>query len=366
MVLSEKSTKKMAWTRAFLFCRMAPAGDPLQPMVKMISVVVPCFNEEAVLPELFNRLGKAAVTWGMDYEIICVDDGSRDRTWELLKAQNKVDARWRCLSFARNFGHQIAVSAGLFYSTGDAVAVMDADLQDPPEELGRFLEKWREGYDVVYAIRQRRKEGWIKRFGYWCFYRLLARLVAFEIPLDSGDFCLMSRRVVEVITAMPERSRFVRGLRAWAGFRQTGLAFERAARAAGKPKYNFRKLFKLATDGLLSFSAVPLRMATYLGLWVSGFAFAGAVFTLVQKIFAEQFARIGLAPSPGFPTIVISVLFLGGVQLICLGILGEYIGRIYDEVKGRPPWIIRDRAGFVPPDSRPLGQTGGQSRTRVE
>ena len=217
-----------------------------------------------------------------------------------------------------------------------------------PEELGRFLEEWRKGYDVVYAIRRKRKEGRAKRLCYWCFYRLMARLVPFEIPLDSGDFCLMSRRVVEVINAMPERSRFVRGLRAWSGFRQTGLAFERAARVAGTPKYNFRKLFKLAMDGLFSFSAVPLRMATYLGLWVSGFAFAGVVFTFVQKIFAEQFAAIGLAPSPGFPTIVISVLFLGGVQLICLGILGEYIGRIYDEVKCRPPWVIRDSAGLSP------------------
>jgi glycosyltransferase involved in cell wall biosynthesis len=325
--------------------------------MQKISVIVPCFNEEAVLPKLFERMSAVAPGWGMDYEVICVDDGSRDQTWELLKAQNQKDTRWRCLCFARNFGHQAAVSAGLYHSTGDVVAVMDADLQDPPEELARFLGKWQEGYEVVYAIRQKRKEGWAKRLGYWVFYRLLARLVAFEIPLDSGDFCLMSRRVVEVINAMPERSRFVRGLRAWTGFRQTGMAFERATRAAGEPKYNFRKLFKLAMDGLFSFSAVPLRMATYLGLWVSGFAFTGVVFTLVQKIFAEQFARIGLAPSPGFPTIVISVLFLGGVQLICLGILGEYIGRIYDEVKGRPPWIIRDSTGLspVPPPDKKHG-----------
>ena len=315
-------------------------------MKQKISIVVPCYNEEAVLPELFERLNSVAGTWGMDYEVVCVDDGSRDHTWEVLKAQHAKDSRWRCLSFARNFGHQTAVSAGLYFSTGAVVTVMDADLQDPPEEMGRFLEKWREGYDVVYAIRTKRKEGWVKRLGYWCFYRLLARLVAFEVPLDSGDFCLMSRRVVEVINAMPERSRFVRGLRAWTGFRQTGLVVERAARAAGEPKYDLRKLFMLAMDGLFSFSAVPLRMATYLGLWVSGFAFVGVVFTFVQKIFAEQFARIGLAPSPGFPTIVISVLFLGGVQLICLGILGEYIGRIYDEVKGRPLWIVRESAGF--------------------
>jgi len=321
--------------------------------MQKISVIVPCYNEDLVLPKLFERLGSVVGTWGMNYEIICVDDGSSDRTWELLKVQSQNDPRWRSLSFSRNFGHQAAVSAGLYHSTGDVVAVMDADLQDPPEELGRFLEEWRKGYDVVYAIRQKRKEGWIKRLGYWSFYRLMARLVSFKIPLDSGDFCLMSRRVVEVINAMPERSRFVRGLRAWSGFRQQGVTVERAARAAGVSKYNFQKLFKLVIDGLFSSSALPLRLATHLGLWVSGFAFAGVVFTLIQKIFAEQFARIGLAPSPGFPTVEISVLFLGGVQLVCLGILGEYIGRIYDEVKRRPVWIIRESAGISPPAIEP-------------
>ena len=320
---------------------------PDQTGMKKISIIVPCFNEEAVLPELFGRLGSVATTWGMDYEIVCVDDGSRDRTWELLKAQNQKDARWRCLSFSRNFGHQIAVSAGLFYATGDVVVVIDADLEDPPEEISRLLEKWREGYDVVYAIRQKRKEGLFKRFCYWAFYRLMARLVAFEVPLDSGDFCLINRRVVDTINAMPERNRFVRGLRAWSGFRQTGVTYERAARFAGSPKYDFNKLVKLATDGLFSFSIVPLRLATYFGLGVSALAFFGVVFTLAQKIFATQFAKIGLAPASGFPTIVISVLFLGGVQLICLGILGEYIGRIYEEVKGRPLWILRDSAGIA-------------------
>ncbi|HUC83795.1 MAG TPA: glycosyltransferase family 2 protein [Candidatus Acidoferrales bacterium] len=312
-----------------------------------ISVIVPCFNEEAVLPELFERLGSVAATWGMDYEIVCVDDGSRDRTWELLKAQNQKDPRWRGLSFARNFGHQTAVSAGLFHAAGDVVVVIDADLEDPPAEISRLLEKWREGYDVVYAIREKRKEGALKRFCYWAFYRLMAHLVAFEIPLDSGDFCLITRRVVDTINSMPERNRFVRGLRAWSGFRQTGVPYERAARVAGASKYGLSKLLKLATDGLFSFSTVPLRLATYFGLGVSALAFLGALFTFAQKIFADQFTRIGLAPSPGFPTIVISVLFLGGVQLICLGILGEYIGRVYEEVKGRPLWILRDTAGIA-------------------
>lgn len=315
--------------------------------MKKLSIIVPCYNEQDVLPELFSRVSSVAAAWNLDYEVICVDDGSRDRTWEMLRSQNQKDPRWRGLSFARNFGHQTAVSAGLHYAGGDAVVVIDADLEDPPEVIALFLEKWREGYDVVYGIREKRKVGWIKRLCYWTFYRIMARLVAFEIPLDTGDFCLISRRVLETINSMPERNRFVRGLRAWSGFRQIGVAYERSARFAGEPKYNFKKLVKLATDGLFSFSTIPLRVATYLGLSVSALAFVGAVFTLAQKIFAAQFTRIGLAPSPGFPTIVISVLFLGGVQLICLGILGEYIGRIYEEVKGRPLWILQDAAGLT-------------------
>jgi dolichol-phosphate mannosyltransferase len=313
-----------------------------------ISVIVPCLNEEAVLPQLFTRLTAAAATWEAEVEFICVDDGSSDRTWQLLRDQYRLDQRWLGLSFARNFGHQTAVSAGLWHATGDAVVVLDADLQDPPEEIARLLEPWRAGYEVVYGIRQKRQEDGFKRLAYWTFYRLLSRFAAFEVPLDAGDFCVMSRRVVATINAMPERNRFVRGLRAWSGFRQIGVTYDRAARQAGTPKYGFYQLVKLATDGLFAFSTAPLRLATYLGLGVSACAFLGAVFTFFQKIFAAQFARIGLAPQPGFPTIVISVLFLGGVQLICLGILGEYIGRIYEEVKGRPRWIIRDTAGLTP------------------
>jgi polyisoprenyl-phosphate glycosyltransferase len=311
-----------------------------------ISVIAPCYNEEAVLPKFFARLDDVAATWGMDYEILCIDDGSRDRTWQLLKNKNAADAHWRCLSFARNFGHQTAVSAGLFYATGDAVVVIDADLQDPPEEIIRFIEKWRQGYEVVYGVRQKRKENVLMRFCYWFFYRLMAGIAAFEVPLDSGDFCLMDRRVVDTIKLMPERNRFVRGLRAWAGFKQIGIAYERQMRAAGEPKYGFRKLFQLAWDGLFSFSTVPLIFVTYLGLFISTIAGLGAIFTLAQRLFSSWFQKIGLAPVPGFATIVISVLFLGGVQLLCLGILGEYIGRIYEEVKRRPMWIVRDQCGI--------------------
>jgi glycosyltransferase involved in cell wall biosynthesis len=315
--------------------------------VEKISVIIPCFNEEEVLPQLFKRLTVVAGTWEVDYEIICVDDGSRDRTWELLKQQNGKDSHWRCLSFARNFGHQVAVSAGLYHATGDAVVIIDADLQDPPEQITRLLGKWREGFQVVYAVRTKRDDAMVKQFLAWGFYRLLSKAVPFNVPADAGDFCLLDRRVVEVMNALPERNRYLRGLRAWSGFRQTGIEFERHARAAGAPQYTFKKSFRLAMDGVFSFSTVPLRLATYLGLCVSLVAFLGALFTLCQKIFAEQFAKFGMTPGPhGIPTLVISTLFLGGVQLICLGILGEYLGRIYDEVKGRPHWIIQDSAGL--------------------
>ena len=316
-----------------------------------VSIIVPCFNEEAVLPKLFERLDQAASAWGIAYEIICVDDGSRDKTWEMLKGQNQKKPDWRCISFARNFGHQTAVSAGLHYASGDAVVIIDADLQDPPEQVVRLLDKWREGFEVVYATRTKRNDPALKRLLAWGFYRILGRMTPFPIPPDAGDFCLLDRKVVDVIKSLPERNRYLRGLRTWCGFRQTSIEFQRDKRAAGEPQYTFKKSFRLAMDGLFSFSAVPLRLATYLGFWISALAFLGAMFTFFQKIFAKEFARIGLAPGPGFPTVVISILFLGVVQLICLGILGEYLGRIYDEVKGRPLWIVRESAGLYAPTS---------------
>lgn len=314
--------------------------------MKKISIVIPCFNEEAVLPQLFSRLSSAAEKWGMDHEVLCVDDGSKDGTWKSLETQNQNDPRWRCLSFSRNFGHQSAVSAGLFFATGDAVVIIDADLQDPPEEVPRLIEKWKQGFQVVYAVRAKRDDRGLKRLLAWGFYRLLPKLVPFNIPKDSGDFCLLDRRVVDVLNAMPERNRYLRGLRAWSGFEQIGVPFERHARAAGTPQYTFKKSFRLAMDGVFSFSTVPLRLATHMGFWISGFAFLITLFTLIQKLFAAQFAAIGLAPGPGFPTLVISITFLGGVQLLCLGILGEYLGRIYDEVKGRPHWVIAKTTGI--------------------
>jgi dolichol-phosphate mannosyltransferase len=313
----------------------------------MISVVVPCYNEAAVLDQLYRRLTAAAESWSEPFEVIVVDDGSDAVTWRGLEAIHRRDPRWKTVRFSRNFGHQTAVSAGLAYASGDAVLVIDADLQDPPEELHRFIAKWRQGYEVVYAVRRKRKENVLKRACYAAFYRILAKLSPTPIPLDSGDFCLMDRRVVDLLTAMPERNRFVRGLRAWAGFRQTGLEYERDARAAGRPKYGLWKLVRLALDGLLSFSTAPLRLATGLGFLVTVLAAAGALFSFVQRIFADWFARIGLGPVPGYATIVISLLFLGGVQLICMGVIGEYVGRIYEEVKRRPLWVVRETLGWA-------------------
>jgi dolichol-phosphate mannosyltransferase len=251
------------------------------------------------------------------------------------------------ISFSRNFGHQTAVSAGIFHAKGDAVIVIDADLQDPPEELHRFIEKWKESYDIVYAVREKRKEGFFKRISYWTFYRVISKMTDFDLPLDSGDFCLIDRKVVDVLNSMPERNRFVRGLRAWSGFKQTGLSYERHARVAGDTKYNFKKLRRLALDGIVSFSTVPLSVASHLGLWVSGFSFLGIILFFLQHIFTSFFESIGLGPKPGF-AIIISILFFGGVQLIFLGVLGQYLGRIYDEVKQRPPWIIKQSLGISP------------------
>ncbi|QDU62523.1 Putative glycosyltransferase CsbB [Planctomycetes bacterium Pan216] len=321
-------------------------GSNRETSTPLVSVVVPCYNEFAVLDRLHERLTAAARKWEEAYEIILVDDGSRHETWEKVEEIASRDPHWRVIRFARNFGHQAAVSAGIAHASGDAVIVIDADLQDPPEELHRFIAKWREGYEVVYAVRRKRKENALKRFCYFAFYRVLARMSETPIAIDSGDFCLMDRKVVDVLNSMPEQHRFVRGMRAWIGFRQVGLEYERHGRAAGEPQYTFRKLVNLAVDGIFSFSSEPLRLATRLGFLVSSVAFCGAVFTLVQRVFRESFAKIGMEPVPGFATIVIAILFLGGIQLLCLGIVGEYIGRIYDQVKGRPLWIVRETMGF--------------------
>jgi dolichol-phosphate mannosyltransferase len=299
----------------------------------MLSIVVPLYNEEAVIPALRQRLLDWRRALGKRVECVLVNDGSMDGTDELLDAFAREESDVKAVHLSRNFGHQQAVSAGLSVAEGEHVAIIDGDLQDPPEEITRFLAKLEEGYDVVYAVRRSRKEGWLKRCAYSVFYHLLSRLSSIDIPLDSGDFCLMRRVVVEQINDMPERHRFVRGLRCYAGFRQTGIEYARDARASGVPKYTFWKLLELAADGIFTFSAKPLRLATMLGFCSVLVALAYSAYIVLWRLFSDE-------QLPGFASIIVVVLYLGSVQLFCMGILGEYIGRIHDEVKRRPGFII--------------------------
>jgi len=314
--------------------------------MEKISLVIPCYNEEEVLPSLFGRVGSWMRSLDCKVEVILVDDGSQDRTWMLIEGYTGSNPAWKGVGLSRNFGHQIAVSAGMAEATGDAVCVMDADLQDPPEVLSEFIERWRGGADVVYGLRCQRKDRSLKKALAWFFYRILSKMSKIEIPLDSGDFCLMDRKVVDIMNALPERNRYLRGLRVWCGFRHEAVKFNREARHAGEPCYTFQRSLKLAMDGIFSFSAVPLSVASHLGLWVSITALLGAIFTFFQRMFPDFFGKFGMAPGPGFATIVISILFLGGVQLICLGILGAYLGRIYEEVQGRPQWIVERKVNL--------------------
>lgn len=304
------------------------------------SIVLPVYNEEANIPMIYERLTKVLETLGEPYEIIFINDGSRDRSRDLLRELHHRDPRIKLVSFTRNFGHQTAVSAGLDFATGNAVIVMDADLQDPPECLPQFIAKWRDGYDVVYAIRTKRKENIFKRAAYAAFYRIFKRIADIDVPLDSGDFCIMDQKVVSVMRAMPERNRFVRGLRSWAGFRQTGLAYERDERFGGETHYTLYKLIKLAVDGFVSFSYAPLRMAALLGFITSGISFVAALVQLYKRLFVPS------SYVPGFASLIIAVLFLGGIQLITIGIIGEYLGRIFDEVKRRPLYLLDETLGF--------------------
>jgi dolichol-phosphate mannosyltransferase len=306
------------------------------------SLVVPIYNEETSIAELYRRLSAVMDELGEPVELILVNDGSRDRTLSLLRDLHEKDPRVCYLSLARNFGHQIAVTAGLNFVRGQAIIVLDADLQDPPELIPVLVEKWKEGYQVVYAQRtQRRQENWFKRFPAYVFYRLLRRLADVEIPLDTGDFCLMDRRVVDVLNAMPERNRYIRGLRSWVGLPQTSIRYERDPRFAGEVKYTFRKSLSLAGNGLVSFSRLPLRLSTYVGLLAAVVAVLMAVLVLYWRIESPN------SPLTGFATIMIAIFFLGAVQLVSIGILGEYIGRIYEEVKGRPLYVLSEVAGFT-------------------
>ncbi len=312
----------------------------------MISIVLPCYNEEAILPEALRRFTLAGQSFGKPYEILIINDGSRDNSQDIITDYSKSDPNVKLINFSRNFGHQAAISCGLRHASGNVVIVMDIDLQDPPEELHRFLAKWKEGYDVVYAVRQHRKENIFKRASYALFYKMLRRLANVDIPLDSGDFCVLDRKIVDLLNNMPERNRFVRGLRAWVGFKQIGIPYDRHARTAGETKYSLTKLFGLALSGLFSFSKFPLRFITVLGFSISIGSFAGLIFFTLHRLL--DFKIFGYSPRdvPGTATIVTCLLFVGGIQLICLSFMGEYLGIIYEEVKNRPGWIIESRVGF--------------------
>lgn len=312
-------------------------------MSPAISVVIPVYNEEEILPELHRRLTATLSDLGEPYELVFVNDGSRDRSPAILEDLARTDPRVRVIQFARNFGHQIAITAGMDHAAGQAIVIIDADLQDPPEVIPALVARWREGFEVVYAVRARRQgETWFKLITASLFYRLIRRITSVDIPVDTGDFRLMDRKVVDALKQIRERHRFVRGLVSWVGFRQTGVEYERHERYAGQTKYPVRKMLKFAFDGITSFSFLPLQIATYFGFVAAGLAFLLICWVLFEALIAHHTV-------PGWSSQMVAILFLGGVQLITIGLIGEYVGRIYDEVKGRPLYLVRDMVGFGQP-----------------
>jgi polyisoprenyl-phosphate glycosyltransferase len=307
-----------------------------------LSVIAPVYNEEEVLPELYRRIREVLDGAEVSWEMVLVDDGSRDRSAEIIAQLHQQDPRVKGVSFSRNFGFQEAVTAGLDHAHGRAVVLTDADLQDPPEVILDMLAKWREGYDVVYGVRQTRAgETWFKKITAKAFYRLIHRITSVKIPLDTGDFRLMDYRVVEALTTMRERNRFLRGMVPWVGFKQTGVYYNRDPRFAGESKFGtLRPMLKFALNAITSFSYVPLQLATYLGFLIAGLALISIMLVIFMRLFTPAEALMGQA------TTLVAVLFLGGVQLISLGIIGEYLGRIYDEVKGRPLYLVAQTWGF--------------------
>lgn len=300
------------------------------------SIIAPIYNEIENLPELYRRVRDVMVSSRKTWELLLVDDGSTDGSTEKIRELAKADKHVRPVIFARNFGHQPAITAGWDYARGEAVVIIDADLQDPPEVILELAAKWQEGYEVVYAVRAEREgETWFKKTTAALFYRLIRWITDVNIPVDAGDFRLMDRKVVDVLKQMKERHRFPRGMSAWVGFRQIGVEYKRAARTAGVTKYPFRKMLKLAVNAITGFSYFPLQVATFFGFLSAGLSILAIPVVAILRLAGSHFFE-------GQTTTLISVLFLGGVQLISLGILGEYVGRLYDEAKGRPLYIVRD------------------------
>jgi polyisoprenyl-phosphate glycosyltransferase len=313
-------------------------GDMAHP--PLVSVIVPCANEQEVLHETHRRLTNTLSKIGMRFEIVYVDDGSTDSTMDLLRELQGSDHQVRVIRLSRNFGHQVAITAGMEHAAGDAIVVIDADMQDPPEVIAEFVERWQAGFDVVYGVRTEREgETAFKLWTAKVFYRLMGQLSDTKIALDAGDFRLINRRVAEALLAMPERDRFIRGMVGWLGFSQAAVPYRRAPRMGGKTKYPLFRMARFAADGIFSFSTTPLRIATWLGFFASALAVFGILLTLYARLFEKNWVQ-------GWASTVIPILFLGGVQLICLGLIGEYVGRIYGESKRRPLYLVREWRGF--------------------
>jgi glycosyltransferase involved in cell wall biosynthesis len=337
----------------------APVGGRGASTAPTLSIVIPVFNEEDNLPVLLTRLAEVRDSLGVSSELVLVDDGSSDASPSMLRDAASSAPGTIAVLLSRNFGHQAAISAGFQYTSGQAVAVLDADLQDPPELLGEMLEKWRAGYHVVYARRKARaKEGIIKRAAASVFYRLLRRLVPFNVPVDVGDFSLMDRRIVDLLNALPERNRYVRGLRSWMGYSHTFIEYERPPRYAGKPKYTFGKSLSLALDAIVSFSALPLRVTTYVGFGFAVGSLALGIWFIIERLFIGGTVR-------GWASLIVVVCFIGGMQLLGLGIIGQYISRIYDEVKQRPMFLVREVVGKVVTDGVPSRTTPTRSNSHA-
>lgn len=305
-----------------------------------LSVIVPVYNSARIFPELHKRLVSALEGSVESFEIIAVLDGCKDNSLEVIRSLSETDSRIKAIEFSRNFGHQAALTAGLNHASGRLIAIIDDDLEDPPEILNSFIAKTKEGFDVVFGIRKKRKRSLPLRIMYSLFYRISGKLVDIDIPKDAGDFCVMTRRVVEVLLSMPENNRYLRGMRAWSGFNQTGVEYEREGRFADDSGYNLKKYFELALNGIFSFSYRPLKYVTFMGIFIAMLSFAEGARILYLKLTDNMFNV------PGWTSLSLSILFLSGVQLIAIGIIGEYISRIYDEVKQRPKYVIRTKIGI--------------------